>query len=463
MVHQATVTAPVNIAVVKYWGKRDTKLHLPTNSSLSVTLDQDYLCSTTTARADAAFKKEDGSPEDRDRLWLNGNEETIAGNGRFERCISEMRALRTKYEQTKPDATKLADLPLRIASHNSFPTAAGLASSASGYAALTAALAALYELNTFLPSSPAPAHLPIPALSKLARQGSGSACRSLMGGFVAWDMGAHADGRDSAARQIADEAHWPDMHAIICVASAAKKAVSSTAGMQATVATSPLHAARCGVPAPGAPVAAYASGRGLVDGPGGTMAQMQDAIRRKDFDTFAEVAMAESNQFHAVALDTRPPIRYMNDTSWNIVSAITAYNTLVAQRTRGQRKYAAAYTFDAGPNAVVYALQSDVREIIELLLALFPFAEGAAHDARTGMQAGERPFEDRLGVFGEEGWAGQAGVPEGWSEGVGPFEPGEVKRLIHTKVGPGPRVYEGFGRTDEARAVLGADGYPKKL
>lgn len=89
-VYQATCSAPVNIAVIKYWGKRDTSLILPTNDSLSVTLDQDHLRSVTTSRADQSFTQ--------DRLWLNGEEETIKPDSRLSRCFGEMKKLRKEKE-----------------------------------------------------------------------------------------------------------------------------------------------------------------------------------------------------------------------------------------------------------------------------------------------------------------------------------------------------------------------------
>ena len=118
---------------------------------------------------------------------------------------------------------------MHICSRNNFPTAAGLASSASGFAALVASLAALYKL----PATPS-------QLSLIARQGSGSACRSLFGGYVAWEMGSSPDGSDSLAVEVAPQSHWPDIHALICVVSDDKKGTSSTSGMQRTVETSPL-------------------------------------------------------------------------------------------------------------------------------------------------------------------------------------------------------------------------------
>ena len=180
------------------------------------------------------------------------------------------------------DLQKISGYPVHICSRNNFPTAAGLASSASGFAALVASLAALYKLPT-----------DASRLSLISRQGSGSACRSLFGGFVAWQMGERADGLDSYAVQVAPREHWPDIHALICVVSDDKKGTSSTSGMQRTVETSELlqHRIKHVVP--------------------DRMKRISDAIRAKDFDTFATITMQDSNQFHAVALDTDqcPPTR----------------------------------------------------------------------------------------------------------------------------------------------------------
>lgn len=105
-IHQATCTAPVNIAVVKYWGKRDSELILPTNDSLSVTLDQDHLRTITTARADPAFGSvDDGTRQD--RLWLNGVEDEIKEGGRLSSCISELRRMRAEREAADPSLPKV--------------------------------------------------------------------------------------------------------------------------------------------------------------------------------------------------------------------------------------------------------------------------------------------------------------------------------------------------------------------
>lgn len=409
-IYQATASAPVNIAVIKYWGKRDTKLILPTNSSLSVTLDQDHLRSTTTSRADPSFKE--------DALWLNGKVDEIKPGGRLETCIREMKKLRKEIIEDKDaSAPKLSQYKVHIASYNNFPTAAGLASSASGLAALVASLAQLYSL---VPPVVSPS-----ILSLIARQGSGSACRSLYGGFVAWEQGVRADGSDSLAIEIAPQSHWPEMHALICVVSDTKKGTSSTSGMQRTVETSTLlqHRIKEVVPA--------------------RMQAITTAIQQKDFDSFARITMADSNSFHAVCLDTEPPIFYLNDVSRSIISVIVEYNRASVARGEG---YKAAYTYDAGPNAVIYALEKDIKDIFQLILAYFP------------QNAGD--FKDNLNVFGgnAQDINVHAKIPEGFNEKVASkWEVGSVKGLIHTKVGDGPRAL------GPEESLLNADGIPKTL
>ncbi|KAI2632453.1 Diphosphomevalonate decarboxylase [Hypomontagnella submonticulosa] len=338
-IYKASTTAPVNIAVVKYWGKRDPKLNLPTNSSLSVTLSQADLRTLTTATCSASYKGDDS-------LILNGEPSDITG-ARTQACLRELRALRAALESKDSSLPKLSTMPLRIVSENNFPTAAGLASSAAGFAALVRAIADLYEL----PSSPT-------ELSLIARQGSGSACRSLFGGYVAWRVGDRADGLDSKAVEVAPASHWPTMRALILVASAAKKGVSSTSGMQQTVATSDLFKGRIANVVPA------------------HMDAMEDAIRDRDFAKFAEVTMKDSNSFHACCMDTYPPIYYMNDVSRAAVRAVEAINA-------GAGKTVAAYTFDAGPNAVIYYLEENSGPVLGTFHNLLHATDGWKDTAKS--------------------------------------------------------------------------------
>ncbi|WVW84525.1 diphosphomevalonate decarboxylase [Kwoniella bestiolae CBS 10118] len=392
--YEATVSAPVNIACIKYWGKRNTKLILPTNSSLSVTLDQDHLRSTTTSRADESFEKGD-------RLWLNGKEETVKEDGRLGVCIKELRNWRKVEEDKDGSLPKLSKWPLRIASYNNFPTAAGLASSASGLAALVASLSKLYSL----PQTPS-------QLSLIARQGSGSACRSLFGGFVAWREGSNEDGSDSLAEEVAPQGHWPEMHALICVVSDAKKGTSSTSGMQRTVETSTLLQHRLKIVP-------------------GRMEEISKAIKDRDFQKFGEITMKDSNSFHSVCLDTSPPIFYLNDVSKSIIASIEELN-------RSSGEIVAAYTFDAGPNAVIYALEKNIPKVLGVITKFFPTSEENSDPFGTAAEA----------------------LPEGYNTNVvreGGWEKGAVKSLIHTRVGDGPRT---LGREE---SLLGENGEPKVL
>ncbi|KAI1110195.1 diphosphomevalonate decarboxylase [Nemania sp. NC0429] len=370
-IYRASTTAPVNIAVVKYWGKRDAKLNLPTNSSLSVTLSQADLRTLTTATCSSSYTGEDS-------LTLNGAPSDISG-ARTQACLRELRALRVEVEEKDASLPKLSAMPLRIVSENNFPTAAGLASSAAGFAALVRAIADLYEL----PQRPT-------KLSLIARQGSGSACRSLFGGYVAWHMGSRADGTDSGAVQVAPASHWPEMRALVLVASAAKKGVSSTSGMQQTVATSDLFRERIENVVPK------------------HMARMEVAVETRDFAKFAEVTMKDSNSFHATCADTYPPIYYMNDVSRAAVRAVEAINA-AAGRT------IAAYTFDAGPNCVVYYLEKDTAIVVGTFYPLLAGTEGWKSEAASYASAGVQ-----------------------LDEAVAALVKGGVSRIIQTSVGEGP-------------------------
>lgn len=399
-VYMETVSAPTNIACIKYWGKADAKYNTPINSSVSVTLDQADLKAVTTAAASLAFSK--------DRLWLNGvEEEGIATNQRFRACVDGVRALATdKLDANGNIVVKKEDwfnMKVHISSYNTFPTAAGLASSAAGYAALVAALAQLFGAKEEYKGQ----------LSTIARQGSGSACRSLYGGFVAWRMGsAEMEWKDSLAEQVADEHHWPEIRAIILVVSDAKKDTSSTAGMSTSVATSVLlkHRATHVVPA--------------------RMSTIEHAFINKDFDTFGQLTMADSNQFHATCLDTYPPIFYMNDISRSVIQLVHAYNAWAGQ-------IRAAYTFDAGPNAVLYTLEQYAVQVGALMLHYYP-AGSQEHNYVNNSEFAKEITSHKLDPTLLDATNKTGRTPKA----------GDVKMMYFTKSGPGPQ------RLSEAEANL---------
>jgi diphosphomevalonate decarboxylase len=386
-----TVSAPTNIACIKYWGKADVALNTPINSSVSVTLDQDDLRAVTTAATSQGFE--------RDRLWLNGIEDTKASESkRFRACIDGVKKLATDRMSDDGKSVLIRkkdwmDLKIHISSYNTFPTAAGLASSAAGYAALVAALAKLMNAKEEYEGQ----------LSTIARQGSGSACRSLYGGFVAWRMGGEkADWSDSIAQQVADEKHWPELRALIMVVSDAKKDTSSTAGMSTSVATSQLLKFRAA---------------SVVDS---RMEAIEKAYLAKDFPIFGQITMADSNQFHATCLDTYPPIFYMNDISRSIIRLVHVYNSWVGS-------VRAAYTFDAGPNAVIYTLEDYYVELGALLLFFFPeYGEKYVNNDEFFRKVKDHALDASLIKAAEKTGA----VPAS----------GSVKMIYVTKPGPGPKT-----------------------
>lgn len=169
----------------------------------------------------------------------------------------------------------------------------------------------------------------------------------------------------------------------------------------------------------------------------GRMRVIEKAIKERDFDEFAKVTVADSNQFHAVCLDTSPPIFYLNDVSRSIIQLIEEINRASLADGGG---YIAAYTFDAGPNAVIYALERNMPTIIAGINWFFPTDE---------------PFSDPFEMTKKE-----VSMPKGFEAGMmrsGGWEKGAVKSLIHTRVGDGPR------RLEVEASLLGEDGMPRHV
>jgi diphosphomevalonate decarboxylase len=425
VVYMAIVSAPTNIAVIKYWGKASKEYNTPINSSLSVTLDQADLRAVTTVAASPSFTQ--------DRLWLNGTEDLRASESkRFRACIDGVKALATttttSLDGTVVTADEWKQWKVHVSSYNTFPTAAGLASSAAGYAALVAALAELYQAKESF----------VGELSTIARQGSGSACRSLYGGFVAWRMGSATNGwLDSKAEPIGAPDHWPEMRAVILVVSDQKKDTSSTAGMSTSVATSTLlqHRAAHVVPQ--------------------RMKDMEQAWLNKDFQTFGKITMQDSNQFHATCLDTYPPIFYTNDTSRDIIRLVTAYNAWAGE-------IRAAYTFDAGPNAVLYILEPHLLELVALMLRYFPAPSGAAGlgDSYMNKATELRPQLEKYQLEMElvKACDKTGRVPATVAAGTG-----DVKHIYVTKWGPGPQVLTAADATLDPKTGLNTYQKPDPL
>lgn len=380
-IHSASTTAPVNIATLKYWGKRDKILNLPTNSSISVTLSQDDLRTLTSVATSPEFTE--------DKLWLNGKEESLASE-RTQNCLQDLRTLRKQLEDSDQTLPKFSQWKLHIVSENNFPTAAGLASSAAGFAALVVAISKLFQL----PQS-------YSEISKIARKGSGSACRSLFGGYVAWEMGDKTDGSDSKAVEVAPLDHWPEMKAAVLVVSADKKDTPSTSGMQLTVHTSDLFQERIKSVVPR------------------RFEEMKKAILDKNFPLFADLTMKDSNSFHATCLDSFPPIFYMNDISKKIIKLCHLINDFY-------NEIIVAYTFDAGPNAVLYYLQENESRLFAFIYKIFQKNQGW-NSKFSDKQLGEFVSDFDTKIKGKLTFE----IDEELYKGV--------TRVILTQVGPGPQ------------------------
>ncbi|MCX6998364.1 MAG: diphosphomevalonate decarboxylase [Kiritimatiellaeota bacterium] len=292
--------APANIALCKYWGKRDEELHLPITSSLSLSL----------GRLGSEIRLAPCTQGD--RISLNGRR--LAPDDVFvQRATAFLDLFRP-----------VPDFFFEVRAKNSIPTAAGLASSASGFAALTLALNDLFRWK-----------LARRALSILARLGSGSACRSLYRGFVEWHAGQARDGMDSYAEPLA--ATWPDLRMGLLLLSEKEKPISSRQAMQQTCRTSPLYGAW---PAQ--------AGRDL--------ATLKTALRHRDFVALGRTAEANALAMHATMIAARPAILYW----WP--ASLAAMRQAHQLRADGVQVY---FTMDAGPNVKLLFLRRDQAAVAD--------------------------------------------------------------------------------------------------
>lgn len=302
MSRTVTAIAHPNIALVKYWGKRDLALNLPSTGSLSVTLDG--FRTRTTLRW--------GAP--REELIVNGREARSDELSRVSRFLD-------LFDPDRP--------PCRIESENNFPTAAGLASSSSGFAAL--ALAA---------SEASGARVTPAVLSATARRGSGSACRSLWGGWVVWERGIRLDGTDSHGVPLAPPDHW-DLKLVVALISGRRKAVGSTEAMIRTQETSPLYPA-------------------WVSSSDEDLARARRAVLDRDLSALGAVMEHSALKMHATMLAARLPIRYWRP------ETLVALDAVDELRRGGVPAFS---TMDAGPNVKVLCQAEHAGRVAEALRA----------------------------------------------------------------------------------------------
>ncbi|MFC2043209.1 diphosphomevalonate decarboxylase [Chloroflexota bacterium] len=296
--YSATGFSHPNIALIKYWGNQDDKLRIPANGSISMNLNSLY------TRTEVWF-----DPQlEHDELFLEGHQ--ISGTAQ-----KRVRALLDRVRDMAGFA-----LHARIYSHNNFPAGTGIASSASAFAALTVAACCAAGLE-----------LSQRDLSRLARTGSGSACRSIPGGFVEWQAGY--DDVTSYAFTIAPASHW-DLVDCIAIVSQEPKHTSSEDG-HALAGSSTLQTTR------------------LADTPG-RLDICRQAIQKRDFDALAEVVELDSNLMHAVIMTSNPPLLYWQPATLAVMHAVKEI------RNQGT---AVCYTIDAGPNVHVICQKEDADYI----------------------------------------------------------------------------------------------------
>jgi len=311
--------AGANIALIKYWGKRSSSsLNLPATSSLSVTLDD--LETTTEVSVCADF----GAHE----VVLN---DEVVDDTRLVAFLDHVRGL---VGSPAPYA--------RVVSSNNFPTSAGLASSASGYAALTLAATQAYGLD-----------LDANALSVLARMGSGSAPRSLWGGFCIMQRGERDDGRDAIAKPLLDAESWP-LEVVIAITEHRPKSISSRVGMNHTMATSPYYAA-------------------WVEHNEARLGDAAAAVLARDFEKVADLSEASALQMHASAIAAEPGVLYWNAATMACLHAIRDL------RAQGQGVF---FTVDAGPQVKAICLPGVSARVAKALSDLPGILE--VHRTRLG-------------------------------------------------------------------------------
>ena len=309
----AVVYAPANIALVKYWGKRDEALNLPVTGSLSVSLGS--------LGSHVELTRACG---DTDRIWLNGNQ--LEPEKSFARRASAF------LDLFRPCAGFAFELKAR----NTVPTAAGFASSASGFAALAKAVDQFFGYG-----------LSVRELSILARMGSGSAARSLENGFVEWRAGTDAGGMDSYAERL--DAEWPGFRVGALVLCGHEKPVGSREGMRRSVETCEFYREW--------------PGRVARD-----LAAVKSAIAGRDMAALGEIAEGNALAMHALMMATRPPIVYA------LPETVAAMRSIWAARAEGLPLW---FTMDAGPNVKLLfeaKEESRVRERFPGVEVVDPFA-----------------------------------------------------------------------------------------
>jgi diphosphomevalonate decarboxylase len=300
-----TAIAPANIAFIKYWGKKNEELRIPSNASVSMNLSG--ATTTTTVEFSDAFPS--------DTVELAGAVFTESEKKRIIRHLDRIRQKANIQSRAK------------VMTKNSFPKGTGIASSASGFAALTVAGAKAAGLDIFQKE-----------LSVLARLGSGSACRSIPDGIVRWETGKTSE--ESYAHSLFPYLYW-DLRDVLIIVDQTSKEISSTDGMK-NASTSPFWEER-----------QKEIGKRLID--------ITKAIGDKNFPVLGEIIEEDCLSMHAVAMTQSPPLSYWLDTTGNCIRHIRQW------RAGGFPVY---FTIDAGPNVHCICEGKDEQRLTDAIKTL---------------------------------------------------------------------------------------------
>jgi diphosphomevalonate decarboxylase len=325
---KTTIRAGSNIAFIKYWGVDDERINLPQTSSISMTLAAAH--TTTTVQWSSEWGSEESPVAKHSSAQANtGQDKTLQDEIVIDgRILTGEAGARIVHHLDRIRAIAGTDQRARVVSCNNFPMASGIASSASGFAALT--VAAFQALSMDLDDS---------QLSALARLGSGSASRSLFGGFVQWDRGV--DHETSVARQLFPPEHW-ELYDLVAIVSSAEKRVSSEGGHRIAP-TSPLN-------------------RGRVEHVEKLLPVVQQAIADRDLKTLGEAVEWDALAMHAVMQTGKPSLLYWQPGTLEVLHAI--------RRWREEDGIEGYFTIDAGPNVHVLCEAQHLAVLQERVAAL---------------------------------------------------------------------------------------------
>ncbi|CAF1468431.1 unnamed protein product [Didymodactylos carnosus] len=322
---------------------------------------------------------------------------------RMQHLLDEIRR-RTSKRKLDNDHFSYLNWSVEIHSHNTFPSSSGLASSASAYSSIAIGLSTLFEDTEDGTITP--------TCSYLARIGSGSAIRSLYGGFVQW---YHKDPALSECMYPAEQ--WPELRIVILVFNSKTKPISSTDAMKRTTQTSSLYKERLKT----------------IDE---KIEQLNLAIKKRDFENFSNIVMRDSNQFHAVCMDTYPPVMYLNDQSKHFIQLVHEYNN-ASKITK------VAYTFDAGPNPFCFILQQHLDEFLDLIKYFYPAqTQHRFHDQIKTMKL------NRIPTMCAETVNNIDNIIKNIKQ---PIQSGKLEQVILTKIGTGPKIV--VQKTDDTLAT----------